>query len=180
WELEIWDARLITEAQIIWEKREALLTYLKDHLTELYQEISGSKEKLKIVSQTHSDRYEEKLIAHQDSDIRMGNTTLGPHRDDFTIYIENRPLAVTGSRGECRSAVLAMKIAEIRYMQEQTGSRPLLLLDDVFSELDHSRQNKLGTLLGDYQCIITTTSKTHVKDLKDIKCYTVEKGSLTG
>ena len=71
-----------------------------------------------------------------------------------------------------------LKIAELKYIEEKTGEKPLLLLDDVFSELDEKRQEKLGELLQNYQCILTTTSLDHVKGLKEAKVYTVSEGAL--
>lgn len=70
-------------------------------------------------------------------------------------------------------------MAELRYMEVKTGEKPLLLLDDVFSELDDERQKKLGELLKDYQCILTTTSLDHVKGLKEVKVYQVQEGALS-
>lgn len=179
WELDIWDARLVNEAQVLWSKREKLLTFLKSQLPGIYTDISGTPEKLTLHANTHADRFEERLTAHRDSDIRSGSTSVGPHRDDFTLKLGERELAFFGSRGECRSAVLALKIAEILTIEKESGQKPLLLLDDVFSELDSTRQKKLGELLKNYQSVITTTSKEHVKGLKHIHIYEVRAGELT-
>jgi DNA replication and repair protein RecF len=103
---------------------------------------------------------------------------VGPHRDDFTLFLDDKELAETGSRGEQRSAVLVLKIAELKYIEDRTGEKPLLLLDDVFSELDEKRQEKLGDLLENYQCILTTTALDHVKGLKAAKVYWVKEGAL--
>jgi DNA replication and repair protein RecF len=178
WELDLWDARLTEEALKIWEKREAFLAFLQRDLQEDYTSIAGPHKNLTLRSNLHKDRFEERLIAHRSSDIQSGSTSVGPHRDDFTLFLDDKELAETGSRGEQRSAVLVLKIAELKYIEDRTGEKPLLLLDDVFSELDEKRQEKLGDLLENYQCILTTTALDHVKGLKAAKVYWVKEGAL--
>jgi DNA replication and repair protein RecF len=178
WELEMWDARLVTEAEQIWKDRSSFVENLQNGIAELYQSISGTGQVLKLKYNSHQDRFEEQLLAHQMHDIQIGATSVGPHRDDFSLTLDGHPLAEVGSRGECRSAVLSLKMAEIKHMEEQTQNKPLLLLDDVFSELDTDRQRHLGALLKDYQSIITTTSLDHVKGLKNAQIYEVNDGGL--
>jgi DNA replication and repair protein RecF len=179
WELDMWDARLVTEAEVIWQKREAFIRYLCSVLRDFYKQISGNEENLFLRYNSQQERFAERLTAHRESDIRSGATSIGPHRDDFTLLLDDRDLAEFGSRGECRSAVLSLKLAEIHYIEKQSKSRPLLLLDDVFSELDTSRREKLSALLQGYQSIITTTCADHVSALKNTKIYEVAGGSLT-
>lgn len=178
WELELWDARLCEEAQRIWDRRFAFMESLKEPLPKDYQSISGTEELLTFDYQTHRDRFEEKLTVARDHDLRTGSTSVGPHRDDFVLFLDGRPLHESGSRGECRSAVLALKIAELRYMEEKSGEKPVLLLDDVFSELDALRQEKLGALLKNYQTILTTTGLEHVEKLENSTVYEVSDGKL--
>ena len=166
------------EANILWTKREVFINFLQNEITELYQKIAGSKERLTLKYSHQKERYEDLLTAHRDTDIRMGSTSVGPHRDDFLLFLDERELAEFGSRGESRSAILSLKVAQIHYMESETKQKPLLLLDDVFSELDDSRQLHLATLLKDYQSIITTTSLEHVKGLRKAQVYTVKEGKL--
>lgn len=179
WEIELWDARLIHEAQRIWTKRKELMNFVAKELTELYQSIAHTDDVLTMKYNPDLDHYEEKLVAHLDSDLRSGSTTVGPHRDDFGLMLNGRELSDFGSRGECRSGVLALKIAQIHFIEATCGHKPLLLLDDVFSELDEDRQKQLGGLLKDYQAVITTTSLDHVKGLIDASIYLVNDGGLT-
>lgn len=179
WELDLWDARLVEEAEKIWKKRHAFMDFLSARLTKDYQCIAKNKDELEIHYETHQSDFDQRLIAHRDLDLRMGSTSVGPHRDDFALILNKKSLKEMGSRGECRSAVLTLKRAELEYIHETTGEKPLLLLDDVFSELDEHRQASLGDLLQEYQTIITTTSKSHLKDIKDLKIYSVEGGRLT-
>lgn len=178
WELDLWDARLAEEAKRIWDSRLAFIDFLKNSIVADYQNISGTKESLSLSYQTHRDRFEERLLAVRDQDLRNGSSSLGPHRDDFTLILDKHPLEESGSRGECRSAVLALKVAELKYMEHVSGEKPILLLDDVFSELDERRGAALSTLISDYQTILTTTSIEHVQNLKNSTIYRVDEGLL--
>lgn len=178
WELEMWDIRLVEEALKIWEIREPFMAFLKKTLEENYDSIAGQGKTLTLEARLTKDRFEERLIAHRSGDIQTGSTSLGPHRDDFTLFLQDKELAESGSRGEQRSAVLVLKIAELKYIEEKTGEKPLLLLDDVFSELDEKRQEKLGELLQEYQCILTTTSLEHVAKIPHVRILSVEQGKI--
>lgn len=177
-ELDIYDTRLVAEAETIWQKRKELLVFISRHIGEFYQKISDTDEKLTLTYQFQEDRFAEKLIAHRHSDLRTGATSVGPHRDDFTLALNRRDIGEFGSRGECRSAVLALKLAEIHFIEETVSAKPLLLLDDVFSELDSDRQFKLSQLLKDYQSIITTTCRDHVEGILDAQIFEVKEGGL--
>lgn len=179
WELDLWDTRLVHEAEQIWKKRRAFMEAVSLEVTELYQSIAHTQDILTLRYSPDDDRFEERLLAHRESDTRSGSSSVGPHRDDFTLILNGRPLADFGSRGECRSGVLALKIAQIHYIEAVCGHKPLLLLDDVFSELDEDRQAQLGALLKNYQAVITTTSLDHVKGLTDATVYLVNDGGLT-
>lgn len=178
WELELWDARLIHEAELIWERRKRFMARVAEEIPQLYRSIARTEDALSLIYKPHDDRFEEQLTAHRDSDFKSGSTSVGPHRDDFSLRLNDRPLAEFGSRGECRSGVLALKVAQIHYIEAQCGHKPLLLLDDVFSELDEQRQLQLGELLKDYQSVITTTSLEHVKGLQNAAIYRVSGGEL--
>lgn len=178
WELDLWDARLLEEAGKIWEKRAAFLSHLSTRLGPDYQKIAGTKDLLTFDQDTHQEKAEALLLAHRDLDLRTGSTSIGPHRDDFTLLLNGKPLKETGSRGECRSAVLALKRAELEYIHQKTGEKPLLLLDDVFSELDEHRQSTLVELLEEYQTVLTTTSLDHVKNLKNAQILEVKGAKL--
>ena len=178
WELELWDTRLVLEAERLWNKREGLMEFVKEEVAQLYRSIAQTEDELTLRYHPEKDRFDEKLIVHFDADIRSGSTSIGPHRDDFTLMLNGRSLSDFGSRGECRSGVLALKIAQIHYIEKACGHKPLLLLDDVFSELDEERQKHLGGLLKNYQAVVTTTSLDHVYGLKDASIYLVNGGEL--
>jgi len=180
WELDLWDVRLAEEAEKIWQKRQVFIDFLMQRIEKDYQEIAGETGKsiLRIDYINSRVRFEEKLIAHRDMDIKTGSTGVGPHRDDFDLLLDERSLKETGSRGECRSAVLALKMAELDFIEEKTGEKPILLLDDVFSELDSRRQKTLGDMLQSHQSIITTTSKSHLDGLKNVTIFEVKGGEI--
>lgn len=103
------------------------------------------------------DDYEEKLASCQERDIRTKQTSIGPHRDDFSFMVGPVDIRKFGSQGQQRTAALSLKLSEIELVKKVTKDIPLLLLDDVLSELDSSRQNYLLNSIGDIQTIITCT-----------------------
>jgi DNA replication and repair protein RecF len=111
-------------------------------------------------------------------DIALGYTSVGPHRDEYDILINNKSLKLYGSQGQQRSAVLSLKIAEIELINIETGDFPVLLLDDVMSELDENRQKYLMDSIKNVQTFITCTSDSHFKQLlkEDCKYFKVENG----
>ncbi len=100
--------------------------------------------------------FQKKLLLKRDKDIRFGNTSVGPHRDDIKLTLDDNPIEEFASRGESRTALIALKLAEIAYIEKKTKTSPLLLLDDVFSELDENRQKYLLEALKSCQSIITS------------------------
>ena len=107
-------------------------------------------------------RYCQYLKEYRENDIRRGSTSAGAHRDDFSIFSSGIDLCTYGSRGQIRTALLSLKLAEIEWMRERTGTAPLLLLDETLAELDEKRGNDLLSRLEQYdQAILTTTDQTH-------------------
>ena len=90
-------------------------------------------------------------------DVLRGFTSYGPHREDMTVLFDDHPAALVASRGETRTTVLALKILELQKLEDATGQQPILLLDDVFSELDGARRRSLTAYLQRYQTFLTTT-----------------------
>jgi DNA replication and repair protein RecF len=158
-----WDLQLAELASEIYAQRQALIAYLNDRLTPLYNDISGDDIPLKLTylssveAGDYGDVFLETLTKNLARDLSAGFTTIGPHREDFRVSFNDNEIMAVASRGEVRTLVLALKLAELTYSEEQTGIRPLLLLDDVFSELDHDRRTYLLGCLNGYQTIITTT-----------------------
>lgn len=178
-ELDVWDEKMAREAGQIWEERRCFTEFLNGILTNFYRSISGGNESLEIKYYPENTNCREKLLMNRESDIASQHTGLGPHRDDFKIYLNGRDIAEVGSRGEQRSAVMALKMGHIKYIEEKTGQKPILLLDDIFSELDSERQKHLINLIKDYQTIITNCSFENIKTFKNARVYKVTDGILS-
>lgn len=154
-ELDVWDTQLCDVSTLVQEERSTLCATLQTHIAREYSELTGDVRKLAITYRP-STITKALLDRARNQDLRLCATSIGPHRDDCTIVLGGRSLADYGSRGERRLAVLAIKKAEVRILT--TGDdTPILLLDDVFSELDHKRQDNLMSLFSHQQTIITST-----------------------
>lgn len=171
-ELEFWDEKLIALGSFIIKKRQKMIAKMNEDLpagrqglTKIYQEISGTGEslELKYRMSVEPEMFFETLIANREREIEQTATMFGPHRDDLVFLLENKDITTFGSRGEYRSAVLAVKVAELGYLAEEKGERPLLLLDDIFSELDKNRRMHLAKIVEGQQTIITTTDLDHIE-----------------
>lgn len=161
-QLFAWNVKLAELAVDIWKKRSRFLDIINMQLPQLYQEIAGepvpvSLEYQPSVTGDYAANFLDELERCLDRDFAAGFTTIGPHREDFGAKFKTGQVVNVASRGEVRTVVLALKLAELEYAQAQTGVRPLLLLDDVFSELDKQRRAYLLDRLGGYQTVITTT-----------------------
>ncbi len=158
-----WNIRFCELASEVVKARQELIAQLNTRLDDVYSSISKKKLDLTITyfSKTpladYSNQLMKQLTTDYDLDRARGFTGRGPQRDDMIIYSGQTALSETASRGENRSLVLALKIIELLVLEEATSKRPLLLLDDVFSELDGARRSALTRLLKDYQTVITTT-----------------------
>lgn len=159
----VWNIRLSELAGNIVSQRLVSLDLINNKLSKAYSEISGKPSKLKteykanLITNNYSANLLKKLESDIEIDKKRGFTSSGPHREDFTISLNGEMVSTTASRGETRTLVLALKIIELELLKEKTGSQPLLLLDDVFSELDGTRRKALTKFLNEYQTIITTT-----------------------
>ncbi len=155
-ELYFWDNELIAAGKIIHELRASLLAATNKYLADFYRKIVSQSAPLSITPQLQL-LTEEVLERRRSDDVRFAATTAGPHRDNFILKLGSRELALYGSRGEWRSALFALKAAEAEYVTAQTQACPALLFDDVFSELDLVRRDRLFAETGLSQVIITTT-----------------------
>lgn len=160
----VWDILLAEEAATIVAARRRTIDHWNDALSSLYSHIAGTPSLVR--SAYHSGisattTYKQALLTglkhHYDRDYATGMTSLGPHRDDFEFFLDDVPFVTTASRGEIRSLVLALKADELAQLRQYHSVAPLLLLDDVFSELDATRQDNLLALAGESQTVITTT-----------------------
>lgn len=158
-----WNLRLSELAGRIVQARVGLMEEITPKLTELYTELSGTDTEViaEYVSPFSAEQYETKLLhkleASVELDFQRGFTAYGPHREDMEVLFNGHPAGETASRGESRTTVLALKIIELQIIHRVRDVSPLLLLDDVFSELDGARRRALTKYVESYQSFITTT-----------------------
>lgn len=157
--LNIWDMQLVSYGSKIIERRKIFVKQLNEIIYDIHKKLSGDKEEMCIQYEpdVEIEEFEEKLKRNQDRDIRSKMTSVGPHRDDFYFVDGNIDIRKFGSQGQQRTAALSLKLSEIELVKKVTKDTPILLLDDVLSELDSSRQNYLLNSIGDIQTIITCT-----------------------
>lgn len=159
--LLFWDQLLVKEGTYITEKREALLLAINN-----IPSLAGTLR----VEYDRSPISPERLAAYAEAEVAAGYTLVGPHKDDFMVVDgDNRDLALYGSRGEQRMAVLWLKEAQLDYMDHLLGSRPLLLLDDILSELDQKHSVTVTQLAAKQQTVVTTT------DIDSATLFTMDK-----
>ena len=141
------------------ERRKLFVEQLNEIIYEIHKKLSGGREEIRIQYEpdVELDEFESKLRNSQDRDMRAKMTSVGPHRDDFSFLVGDVDIRKFGSQGQQRTAALSLKLSEIELVKRITKDTPVLLLDDVLSELDSNRQNYLLNSIGDIQTIITCT-----------------------
>ncbi|HUY53270.1 MAG TPA: DNA replication and repair protein RecF [Candidatus Dormibacteraeota bacterium] len=157
-----WNVQLSELGGKINKQRQELVDAINKKITDIYRSVSNNKEniKLKYVSEFELNNYETKLLKALENfsqDQLRGHTLHGPHRDDFKIYLNNYEFSAVASRGEIRTTLLALKLIEAKIIEDYTNKKPILLLDDVFGELDQQRRKLLTNKINNYQSFITTT-----------------------
>ncbi len=186
--LDVWDAQLIQYGKKIVSLREAFIDELAPIIEQIYHSLTGGRETLLISYEPNVsvDRFEKALLENRQRELRQRTTLTGPHRDDIRFRVksvsgEETDIRTFGSQGQQRSAALALKLAEIEIVKRRTKDTPVLLLDDVLSELDSNRQNYLLESIHDIQTFITCTGleefvrhRFHMDQI-----YHVERGVVT-
>ena len=189
--LDIWDAQLIEYGSNIMIERFNFVNTIKDCINNINKELSGGKEELLLeyrpsfyIKDYNLNNiqfiYGKTIEEGRPKDIRRGNTNWGPHRDELNFSIKGKELRNFGSQGQQRSALLSVKLAETVFIKEETGTTPVLLLDDVFSELDKNRQNHLLEYMKDIQVILTCTDfkKIDFLNIDNYSLFEVKKGNV--
>ncbi len=180
--LEIWDNQLIDYGNKIIERRKLLINQINDIIKEIHSKLSGNKEILELVYEKSIGNMtlEECINKNRDRDIRMKNTSVGPHRDDIAFIVNGIDIRKYGSQGQQRTAALSLKMSEIELAKLIINDTPILLLDDVLSELDKNRQTYLLESINNIQTLITCTGVDEfVKNRFHIdKVFYVENGKI--
>ena len=185
--LDVWNQSLVQRGVAVIRQRQEMTRFLEQRATEIYSGLSQQRETLSLryvttvpggEDMTEVD-FLEKLESCEKSDIVLGHTSIGPHRDDLEILIDGNSARLYGSQGQQRSSVLSLKLAEADVLEELTGEKPVILLDDVMSELDSDRQNYLLHQIKDRQIFLTCCDPEVVRNLKDGGAYLVENGAVS-
>lgn len=177
--LEAWDEQLAIYGTVINKFRQK---YIDD-----IGKLAGGLHRYMIIKEKISlalplderlldkESYIKALYEARERDLKFGVTTIGPHKDDIDIAIMGREAKMFGSQGQQRTIAISMKLAELKYVEKNIGETPILLMDDVMSELDKTRQSRLMSQIGNFQSFITTT---HMELAHHGDIYTVRKGSI--
>lgn len=157
--LDVWDMQLVDYGTKIIESRRKFIDDVNQIISNIHLKLSGGKEKLSISYECSIGNMtlEQALKKNRERDIRLKSTSVGPHRDDLCFMAENLDIRKFGSQGQQRTAALSLKLSEIEIVRSLIKDTPVLLLDDVLSELDKHRQNYLLDNIHDIQTVITCT-----------------------
>lgn len=157
--LEVWDLQMVEYGKKIIHQRQKFIDDLNKIIYDIHQKLTGGKEELLIKYEANvlPEEFADKIISKRESDIKFKTTSVGPHRDDISFYVRGIDIRRFGSQGQQRTAALSLKLAEIELVRQLINDKPILLLDDVLSELDSFRQNYLLESINDIQTIITCT-----------------------
>ena len=191
--LAIWDEKLVAAGARLVRERRAFIEKINEISAQIHEKISGGREQLSLYYETDidpeeytgQDMSEEECFSFllkewYEKDRFHGTTRKGPHRDDIRIVANGVDLRKFGSQGQQRTAALSLKLSEIKLIEEETGESPILLLDDVLSELDNERQKYLINSLGDNQMFITTTDLmgSVARELPAGKVFKIRSGEI--
>jgi len=181
--VDIWDRALIVSAKILAFERKKFIEQILPYAQKAHHFISGGKENLNLIykcgcnvslDENFEKNLENSLKKNIEKDYKLGFTTIGVHRDDIDIFLNDVEVKNFGSQGQQRTVALSLKLAELENMYNITGEYPILLLDDVLSELDSERQERLLKFVGRTQTFITCTDEHKI----DGKVFKIVDGSI--
>lgn len=186
--LDVWDEKLVSLAALIVQQRAAYTQRMARHATDIYSGISAEREALSMSysvaggwdgAEEYRGWFARTLRENRAEDIRLRATTAGPHRDDITMEIQGNNVRSFGSQGQQRSTVLALKLAEARLIREVLDDDPVILLDDVMSELDKKRQDYLLSHISENQVFITCCDTSGLGSLPEGRLFSMCGGALS-
>ena len=180
--LDVWDAQLVEYGIKIIKDRNNFIKKINEIIIDIHKRLTGDKENIVVRydKNVNEEEFARELCLKRDADLRYQSTQVGPHRDDISFYINDMDVKIYGSQGQQRTVALSLKLAEIKLVKALIGDNPILLLDDVMSELDSSRRDSLLSSINDIQTIITCTGyDDFIKERLTIdKVYKVSKGII--
>lgn len=172
-ELDFWSEQMIASGDLITKKRQQFFEFINNHVN------SGGSANFRFLYEESfiSDNRVREYLARE---VAAGISLIGPHRDNFIFKLDNKDLEYFGSRGEQRTAVLELKLAELNFFKTLAEVMPVLLLDDVFSELDEIHRDYVISIIGNQPTILSAVEEAQIpkKFLKQIKIVKVEKGNI--
>ena len=157
--LDVWDMQLVSYGKKIISLRRQFMEELGEIIRQIHSNLTGKKEEIRLLYEPDVEEkvFEEKLQSAREKDLRFRVTSVGPHRDDFCVQTNGIDIRKYGSQGQQRTAALSLKLAEIELVKKIVKDYPVLLLDDVLSELDSKRQEHLLSEITHIQTLITCT-----------------------
>lgn len=181
--LEIWDMQLVEYGRAIIEMRSSYIEEISKLAERQQENMTAGQEKLEIIYEPSvtAEKFADKLRENQTRDLFAGSTSYGPHRDDISFYINGKDAKIYGSQGQQRTVALAIKLAELEYMSQKIQDSPLLLLDDVLSELDQDRQKQLlDSIDKKTQTFITATDIDSMNEdlVSEASIFRVQAGKI--
>lgn len=181
--LEIWDMQLVEYGNRIIERRNKFIEQMNDIIGDVHSKLTGGREKLTLSYEQSIGNMglDEAISKNRERDIRMKSTSAGPHRDDICFKVGTLDIRKFGSQGQQRTAALSLKLSEIELIKLLIHDTPVLLLDDVLSELDKNRQNYLLDSISNIQTLVTCTGVDEFVNHRFSvnKIIYVEKGKVT-
>ena len=176
--LEIWDEQIAKLGLKICDYRKEFIEKINKKIYDIHLNTTNNKEQIKIKYISNIGKnYLENLQKNKNNDIQKGYTSVGIHRDDFEIYINESPVSIYGSQGQKRTTIISLKLAEANVIYEEIGERPVILLDDFMSELDKKRIKGLFENIKENQVIITCTDSFKINNAK-YKLYKVTDAKI--
>ena len=188
--LDMWEGQLAQSAAVIWHKRLEATRKLALIANKMQTYIAGDAEQLQVTYNITGSSgslpedavlwFTDELARNREKDIRLGHTGLGPHHDDLNFSLNGVNLRSFGSQGQQRTGILALKLAELKFLKDETGEYPVLLLDDVMSELDKHRREKLLAFIRQetIQTLITATEEAYFPPVHDMALFDVSSGMV--
>jgi DNA replication and repair protein RecF len=184
--LDVWDSKMTELGEALGEARQRIVEELQPQVAGAYSDLAGETAESRVGMRMESEWREEdggkglaeSLAASRKSDLARQVTTVGPHRDDLNLTIAGMPARTHASQGEQRTLTLALRLASHRFLTEKAGSPPILLLDDVFSELDDARSHRLVAELPVCQTFLSTATAAP-NDLSPAGFVNVSNGVAT-
>jgi len=180
--LDIWDKQLIENGKVLIRSRAQFIESINEIIKPIHSRLTGNIENIKLIYEPNvtEEEFEKKVVKSRDRDIYQKMTLTGPHRDDICFLINDNDIRKFGSQGQQRTAALSLKLSEIELVKKTIKDNPILLLDDVLSELDRKRQNYLMDSINDIQTLITCTGLEElVEKKKEVsRLYHIVNGNI--